>query len=1016
MSQLQVTGEAKVRDIQGPVVANSGVITALDGDASQYVRGDGTLADFPTSSGGGSSVSYYLNSSVSQGTIGGVAYRELSKEPIIGAGTDIAISTTGYVASYLTDANDPDVLSIPGGNFNCEFYFSVNSNNHNPFFYAELYKYDGTTFTLLGSSVGVPEYINQGTIIAPYYFAIPVPTSALALTDRLAIRIYVNVDGRTVTLHTENGHLCQVVTTLSKGMVSLNNLTDQSQFITTGTSGTNFAIVSSGDTHTFNLPIASATNTGKLSSTDWSTFNGKVPYTGATANVDLGIYALAGHSFNARGQGASGGVIALKQNGQVFAATGSAYIGSESAGKLNIYFGDTGLEAAILDNSLLTADRTYNLPNLSGTLALLEGSQTFSGSKTFSVTTIQDAGIVLKDGVYPSPQTGYVGFASNGVGITIVRRSGVTSYNNNFQFPLASNDYNFPNATGTIALTSNLSAYLPLTGGTLTGPLNGTSGVFSSTMQASAYRLTGMTAGSGALYWTSDRVTLANYNATGVVHIEANGGAGVATFGGGTFNSDFVGTGRFTGALTGTSASFSSNVAIGGATSPPTAGLKVLGNIISQTGIYVDNVEGGVYADYYGRNSGGSTALTFIYGSSGGVVWNNGGTKMTLTSAGALQLVGGLSATTGTFSSSVTAAELGSTSGIYVARNGSNTQGSGPYFLLSNAASSQLWYQQLNASNGLDYWYNGSLKMAITSAGSVLVNATSSTYGAASGYNLGVKGTSGQAFISIARTGQNLDSQGIILGLDTAAAQLTMIDNLPLTFGTNNTTRMTISNIGGVYIAAPTTGGVQSTLNLLGANDAWNIEAVNNGVTGSSYGIIVTAGTNSTDSSLLVRGKNTTTYFRVRGDGYIIMNSLVYNNTTAGSTRTVFMGSDFYLGGISSIRASKKNIENISNINWLYELNPVTFNYRKKDINGNYTNEAYNELNYGLIAEDTSLVADFLINYDDKEDGTKEMVGIEYSRLITPMLKAIQEQQAQIESNIEIINELKERIVTLESK
>jgi hypothetical protein len=276
-SQLQVSGEAKIRDIQGPVVANSGVITALDGAASQYVRGDGTLADFPTSSGGGSSVSYYLNSSVSQGTIGGVAYRELSKEPIIGAGTDIAISSNGYVASYLTDANDPDVVLIPGGNFNCEFYFNVNNNTGNPFFYAELYKYDGTTFTLLGSSVGVPEYITQGTTIAPYYFAIPVATATLALTDRLAIRIYVNVDGRTVTLHTENGHLCQVVTTLSKGMVSLNNLTDQSQFLTTGTSGTNFAIVSSGDTHTFNLPIASATNTGKLSSTDWSVFNSKEP-------------------------------------------------------------------------------------------------------------------------------------------------------------------------------------------------------------------------------------------------------------------------------------------------------------------------------------------------------------------------------------------------------------------------------------------------------------------------------------------------------------------------------------------------------------------------------------------------------------------------------------------------------------------------------------------------------------------------------------------------------------------
>ena len=64
---------------------------------------------------------------------------------------------------------------------------------------------------------------------------------------------------------------------------------------------------------------------------------------------------------------------------------------------------------------------------------------------------------------------------------------------------------------------------------------------------------------------------------------------------------------------------------------------------------------------------------------------------------------------------------------------------------------------------------------------------------------------------------------------------------------------------------------------------------------------------------------------------------------------------------------------------------------------GNYTEEFYEEINYGLIAEDTAPIADFLINYNEKEDGTKEMIGIEYSRLITPMLKAIQEQQIQIE-------------------
>jgi hypothetical protein len=57
----------------------------------------------------------------------------------------------------------------------------------------------------------------------------------------------------------------------------------------------------------------------------------------------------------------------------------------------------------------------------------------------------------------------------------------------------------------------------------------------------------------------------------------------------------------------------------------------------------------------------------------------------------------------------------------------------------------------------------------------------------------------------------------------------------------------------------------------------------------------------------------------------------------------------------------------------------------------------FSELFYGLIAEDTEPIADFLVNYNDKEDGSKEMAGIEYMRLITPMLKAIQELKAEIE-------------------
>ena len=59
------------------------------------------------------------------------------------------------------------------------------------------------------------------------------------------------------------------------GITAINSLTGAVQTIGTGTTGTDFAVVSSGTSHTFNLPTASAANRGALSSADWTTFNGK---------------------------------------------------------------------------------------------------------------------------------------------------------------------------------------------------------------------------------------------------------------------------------------------------------------------------------------------------------------------------------------------------------------------------------------------------------------------------------------------------------------------------------------------------------------------------------------------------------------------------------------------------------------------------------------------------------------------------------------------------------------------
>jgi len=124
------------------------------------------------------------------------------------------------------------------------------------------------------------------------------------------------------------------------------------------------------------------------------------------------------------------------------------------------------------------------------------------------------------------------------------------------------------------------------------------------------------------------------------------------------------------------------------------------------------------------------------------------------------------------------------------------------------------------------------------------------------------------------------------------------------------------------------------------------------------------------------------------------------------SMRTVQIESDGNLCAPSSIREAKINIESISDVSWLYDFNPVTFNFRTKtEVNGeNVWGDKADDggIQYGLIADEVEAVNQDLCFYDDNK-----LSGIHYDRMIAPLIKALQEQKAEIDA-------LKTKVATLE--
>jgi hypothetical protein len=236
--------------------------------------GDDVTVNIP---GGTGTITYYLNESVTQ-----APYKEftsiLTASPEQTIITSVASGATVTVQSFQTPSGVPGTTNIPGGRWAFYLHFSGTTGDSWDVF-AEVYKRDlGGIETLLLTTDAVPTSTLTGAAVMLLTDGV-LPTSTVLTTDRIVVKVRVtntDVTTNSITFHTEGNTNYSIATTTINQVVPTGAVTS--------VTGTSPIASSGGTTPAISISQSGTASDGYLSSTDWTTFNSKVP---STRNVTI---------------------------------------------------------------------------------------------------------------------------------------------------------------------------------------------------------------------------------------------------------------------------------------------------------------------------------------------------------------------------------------------------------------------------------------------------------------------------------------------------------------------------------------------------------------------------------------------------------------------------------------------------------------------------------------------------------------------------------------------------------